>query len=99
MRGIDWRNQGVFGNIASRMKSKTLLNHPAICIYCSLIWRLTLFHQAFMPGSLDEDVIIAFARFIYAYGPDWDEKSKRIEEFVAENKLGKGRKNRLIGKV
>ena len=46
-----------------------------------------LFHQAFMLGSLDKDVIIAFAYFIHAYGPDWDEESKRIEEYVAENKL------------
>jgi hypothetical protein len=46
-----------------------------------------LFHQVFRLGSLDKEVIIAFACFIYAYGPDWDEESKRIKEYVAENKL------------
>ena len=62
-------------------------SYPAIVYLLRVDLAFDLFHQAFMLGSLDKDVIIAFARFIYAYGPDWDEESKRIEEFVAENKL------------
>jgi hypothetical protein len=46
-----------------------------------------LFHRAFLLGSLDKDVILAFASIIYAYGPDWDEQSKNIKEYVKENKF------------
>jgi hypothetical protein len=46
-----------------------------------------VFHQAFILGSLDRDVLIAFACLIYGYGPDWDEESKKIEEYVQENQL------------
>ncbi|MBN2909208.1 hypothetical protein JQC72_06685 [Polycladomyces sp. WAk] len=60
---------------------------PQILYLLPVDFVFDLFHKVFAFGSLDKDVIIAFAYFIHAYGPDWDEESEKIEKYVAENKL------------
>jgi hypothetical protein len=80
--GVIWKHRH------PRRKSKSLFNQILKIVYILPVGLVfDLFHQVFRLGSLDKEVIIAFARFIYAYGPDWDEESKRIKEYVAENKL------------
>ncbi|MGA8941341.1 MAG: hypothetical protein WB502_01285 [Thermoactinomyces sp.] len=66
---------------------KIIKSDPEILYLLRVDLVFDLFHKVFMLGSLDKDLITTFAYFIHAYGPDWDEESKKIEEYVAENKF------------